>query len=727
MPTYDYYEEDDVPHRRGTRSSIASSLRRSASSILPRGSTALAYPKPKSAPDDRSYATSASVTIADGDIAESSYISVLAALRDGNLPNNQQLEAIFATLKASTSDDAADSKLTPDGKTVRKDLDQLVDSLRKVLVEKNDEEDLQQFVYHARQAAGVMNKDAGADGLDMDNLFSNVSNLARVLLGSEDFKQYLTQLNAVFQKMLEGFDLNNQTSSGGDDTLDDAARQQLIKSMGTTLRTLGSDPEYRSAMQTLIDFGKQFAQAGRTKGKQVTRDANAQVAMQDLKHYFVKLSGQSLDDVLHTIKDLRRHVGGSEGYEFRNTSKEAINFIEKSITDKNFTYDRGYAAHGADILRRLRVILFRDHLDRAKNLKGQTDSLMKSVSENDDMKNLRRDVERLVHDLFRDENNNPEFKTTLLSDAGNVLLPAILDKINHIVIPRIEHSNDDFFLAIESMKLTSNTFLPDSLDLKLKHSARVAFREAKPSTLQHRLVLNFNGIHANLQDIPFYYRKKTGFPKIKDYGVADVSMPGDGINTIMKLDVDWANPNRTIIVRKVKVLLEDFKLNIHHTEHDHLFSALAPFFSQTIKKQLKDNLRDQITSAIRQMDYYITLIKKTYIQTPRHPPGEGPAAEGQDESFAGKFLTAAGLIAKRKSTAKKDKGKAPAHANNVGVNGQSDAVDTSGDLDYGAHGGGQGDGAESPGGHWQEPIQQSIDAQGEDLDGGVQQGSSLGR
>ena len=45
-------------------------------------------------------------------------------------------------------------------------------------------------------------------------------------------------------------------------------------------------------------------------------------------------------------------------------------------------------------------------------------------------------------------------------------------------------------------------------------------------------------------------------------------MPGRGISAAMKLDVDWENPNRTIVPRKIKVYLDDFKLNIHHTEHE---------------------------------------------------------------------------------------------------------------------------------------------------------------
>ena len=147
------------PQRRSTKSSIASSLKRSASTLLPhRGGTALAYPKPPSTSDQR---PSTSVSPADHDIdaeleERTKVFKVLAALRDGHLPNNRQLDAIFKTMKESTTRKETDRRLTPDGQTVKKDLAKLVDSLRTIMVDKNGDEDLQQFVYHARHAAGVM-------------------------------------------------------------------------------------------------------------------------------------------------------------------------------------------------------------------------------------------------------------------------------------------------------------------------------------------------------------------------------------------------------------------------------------------------------------------------------------------------------------------------------------------------------------------------------------------
>ena len=134
-----------------------------------------------------------------------------------------------------------------------------------------------------------------------------------------------------------------------------------------------------------------------------------------------------------------------------------------------------------------------------------------------------------------------------------------------------------------------------------------------------------------------------------------------------------------------------------------MFSTFTPFFSQTIKKQLTNTLNRQLTTAVHQMDRYITLIKTTYLQTPHHPPAaDGRAVtQGQEESFAGKFLTAAGLIGKRKTTAKK-KGKTPVYGNGEGVTGQRYAVDSGVTVpfDVGTYGDGQGDGVEAQDGGW---------------------------
>ena len=41
---------------------------------------------------------------------------------------------------------------------------------------------------------------------------------------------------------------------------------------------------------------------------------------------------------------------------------------------------------------------------------------------------------------------------------------------------------------------------------------------------EHSFTFNVKGIHAEASKVCFYYKKKTGFPHIKDYGFVDVAV-----------------------------------------------------------------------------------------------------------------------------------------------------------------------------------------------------------
>jgi hypothetical protein len=46
----------------------------------------------------------------------------------------------------------------------------------------------------------------------------------------------------------------------------------------------------------------------------------------------------------------------------------------------------------------------------------------------------------------------------------------------------------------------------------------------------HHMTLNLHQMQADMRDVAFYYHKKTGIPKIRDSGLADVILGGEGLN-----------------------------------------------------------------------------------------------------------------------------------------------------------------------------------------------------
>jgi len=45
----------------------------------------------------------------------------------------------------------------------------------------------------------------------------------------------------------------------------------------------------------------------------------------------------------------------------------------------------------------------------------------------------------------------------------------------------------------------------------------------------HKFTLSFGQMQADMQDVAFYFRKKTGIPKLTDSGLADVVLGREGL------------------------------------------------------------------------------------------------------------------------------------------------------------------------------------------------------
>ncbi len=74
--------------------------------------------------------------------------------------------------------------------------------------------------------------------------------------------------------------------------------------------------------------------------------------------------------------------------------------------------------------------------------------------------------------------------------------------------------------------------------------------------------MNFYQIHAFVRDVPFYFRKKAGFPRLKEHGVADIVVGGQGICILLKLGVDPKSKTTTLIRKRVQVFVDEVDATI---------------------------------------------------------------------------------------------------------------------------------------------------------------------
>jgi len=243
------------------------------------------------------------------------------------------------------------------------------------------------------------------------------------------------------------------------------------------------------------------------------------------------------------------------------------------------------------------------------------------VSYADDPLNIRfgQNWKSLTKDLFLNSEGNLTLKTHLWEDITSVILPDLLKHIGYIPIPRIEYTDSQLDLVIENLTLEGQNLLPNTVELEMRNYFKLSAYEKIANANKHSFWISFSQIQADLRDVAFYVHKKTGFPKIKDSGLADVVISGNGVSG--KVHIESSNArDRVFTVKDVKVKVDKLSFGIRDTKHNFLYSTLRPLAQSLVKKQIAKAIEDGIRSGLGQLDAQFVDIKERL-----------DAAEGDDK------------------------------------------------------------------------------------------------
>jgi len=142
-------------------------------------------------------------------------------------------------------------------------------------------------------------------------------------------------------------------------------------------------------------------------------------------------------------------------------------------------------------------------------------------------------------------------------------------------------------------------------------------------------------------DISFWYKKKTGFPKMSDSGKADLKIHGDrGLSLVIKLSpllqpqesyllnsdgsINMSVPPHKSFIRieKVSCDIDRISLSIRDSRHDFLYRLLAPWLKSYIRDNLIKGIEDQVAKIIFEADAAIAqLVESTLPESAKEMLG----------------------------------------------------------------------------------------------------------
>ncbi|KAJ1924704.1 hypothetical protein IWQ60_005024 [Tieghemiomyces parasiticus] len=139
---------------------------------------------------------------------------------------------------------------------------------------------------------------------------------------------------------------------------------------------------------------------------------------------------------------------------------------------------------------------------------------------------------------------------------------------------------------------------------KADRRTRRTRRRSNSGDLSHTVAFDIRNVVCTAHNVVFYFKKKTGFPKLSDAGYADLEMnenKGLDLHVVVRVG-NQESPDRALRVVKVETRLRSLKLNLHGTKHDVMYKMLGPIINSSVRRRVQKALNQSIRDFVAQVD-----------------------------------------------------------------------------------------------------------------------------
>ncbi|EJD07781.1 uncharacterized protein FOMMEDRAFT_16402 [Fomitiporia mediterranea MF3/22] len=366
--------------------------------------------------------------------------------------------------------------------------------------------------------------------------------------------------------------------------------------------------DYQQAVRWLLGFLEEYAGHAHTASSKgadshdaLRNDPSLQQALAEIRMLLERFAnGRSFSEITDRIQVLYDDAHSDEA--LRNWFKEVDSYARRCLLEPGFVLQpqcNDIARKLQDTGRQFYDGKYKSHFDAVFDAIGSFFSAM-----GDDPLNARfgQDWARLTKDLLFDSEGSLKFKPELWHDIRKVILPAVIDKVGYIPIPRVEYTDDSLDLVLENLTLSGRNLFPNIVTLEAHNFVKFSPYDAISDEHHHEITLHLGHIQADMRDVAFYFNKKTGIPKIKDSGLADVILGGEGLSATVHLVSAQKDPSSVYKVKNVNVKVDSLKFSIRDSKHDTLYNTLRPLATGLVKKQIQKALSGALTTGLEYVD-----------------------------------------------------------------------------------------------------------------------------
>ncbi|EGN94223.1 hypothetical protein SERLA73DRAFT_115180 [Serpula lacrymans var. lacrymans S7.3] len=373
--------------------------------------------------------------------------------------------------------------------------------------------------------------------------------------------------------------------------------------------------DYQGAIKWLLSYAEEYANHGKTmaghgkeSGGSLTSDPSLRQATSELRTLLERFAnGKNMNIIFDSVNALVDDARRDE--EFRAWFRRLDAFIRKLLLQAGYVLEEDCNREGNEVRESGRQFWdqkYRGHFD---NLFNSTGNWFAAMGDDPLNKRFGEDWARLTRDLLFDSEGSLKFKPELWSDIRKVILPTLVDKIGYVPIPRIEYTDDSLDLVVENLTLQGRNLFPNYMSMEAHNFLKFSPYNAITDEHHHEFTLTFGQMQADMRDVAFYFRKKTGIPKLSDSGLADVVLGGEGLTATVHLVS--ADKDRTSVfkVKNVHVKVDTLKFSIRDSKHDLLYKTVKPLATGLVKKQIQKAIADAITTGMEYVDGQLVSVR----------------------------------------------------------------------------------------------------------------------
>lgn len=370
--------------------------------------------------------------------------------------------------------------------------------------------------------------------------------------------------------------------------------------------------DYQESIRWLLTTIEEYS----SHGKHIARETGSTVADNNVLHTATTqirtllerfANGKSMDIIIDAINTLIDDAKDDE--EFRRWFQSVGAYSRKVLLEPGYVLEQKCNSEGCEIRDSGRHFYDEKYKSHFDHLFDSIGTWFSSMSEDPLNQRFGDDWARFTRDLLFDREGSLKFKPDLWMDIRKVIIPSIVDRVGHVPIPRVEYTDDSLDLVVENLTLQGRNLFPNLVEIEASNSMKFSPYNTVNDSNRHEFKLTLKQIQADMRDVAFYYRKKTGIPKIADSGLADVLLGGGGLTVTVDLASADKDKSSIFKVRSVRVKVHSLKFSIHGSKRDYLYKTLRPLATVLIKRQIQKAVADAIKTGMEYVDGQLVSVR----------------------------------------------------------------------------------------------------------------------